>query len=761
MFHLSDRCAMLRDEIVNKKDYLRQFCAQHAVYYALGMADCAGKGYGNAEILAHAVGHVMRNFYPLIAPGERIVGYNWGDGMPYHEYYVPTDDEDGREIVRCNHVPEDVAARYWELRHSPGVDCGFRWKAHEAQSEAEIWSGQEWAAVGQCVDSNHSVIALSQVVDLGFEGLLQKVEHYRALNGDCDLYRAMEEFCRAGCLMGEKYAAQAQRLLDEGDPAYDQADLKEIISNCQTVPRHGAQTFAQAVQALLFAHIVNTWEDHINANSLGHLDQILYPYYRRDIDNGTLTREQAFELICCLWIKLYRDYDVQQSCIGGTDQNGKSLVNELSYLMLDATEQLGFVRCLSVRFGQSTEPAFLRRALEVVGHLQKGVPFFFNDDVMIPALVDAGIPFEDACDYTQIGCVETVIPGKSNPHAVSGVVNLLKALEYTLNDGRSMLHPECLIGLQTGSLDAFPTFDSLLEALKAQIGRIMDLVCGKIKKMVAVSAVVSPRPYKSLLTEGCLESARDFNDNGALYDYHQISTGGIPNLADSLAVIKKFVYEDKKYTLCELKAILEANFPDEAVRMEFVRKAPKFGNDIAEVDEIAATLTNYACDALQDCSRKYGIPFHAQPFTFLWMVDHGRTSIASLDGRHTGEIIAYSVSPMQGRDFSGLTALLNSISCLPTKRTPGTTSAIVEIDPKLFNDHNLDMLTDILFAAAARGLSNVQFNTIDADMLIDAKKHPEKYNNLAVRVSGFSQKFNLISPDLQDHIIARTKHACL
>ena len=258
-----------------------------------------------------------------------------------------------------------------------------------------------------------------------------------------------------------------------------------------------------------------------------------------------------------------------------------------------------------------------------------------------------------------------------------------------------------------------------------------------------------------------MESGRDFNDAGAKYDYYQIMLGGIPNLADSLEVLRQFVYERKQYTLAEVVEMLQDDYPNEAVRLSFVNKAAKFGNDIDSVDSIAVDLVNTSCDYLDALSKKYSLSFHAQPFTYLWMVDQGRECAASPDGRRKGEIIAYSVSPMQGRDFNGLTALLNSIAKLPTKRTPGTTSAIVEVDPKLFIDRNIPMLTDILLAAGAKGLNNVQFNTIDADILMDAQKHPERYNNLVVRVSGFSQKFNLISPELQDHIIARTKHSCL
>jgi formate C-acetyltransferase len=226
-------------------------------------------------------------------------------------------------------------------------------------------------------------------------------------------------------------------------------------------------------------------------------------------------------------------------------------------------------------------------------------------------------------------------------------------------------------------------------------------------------------------------------------------------------VIKKLVYEDRKYTLSYFYDQLSNDFPNEAFRQECIHKVPKFGNDFDEVDGIAANIIDYSCDVLDELESKYNLVFYAQPFTYLWMVDHGRVTAATPDGRKKGEIIAYSVSPMQGRDFNGFTALLNSISKLPTKRCAGTTSAIVEVDPKLFTDGNISRFADILDSAAKKGLCNVQFNTIDAETLIDAQKYPEKYSNLAVRVSGFSQKFVLLDKKLQDHIIGRTKHKCL
>ena len=758
MYQLTDRCNILRTTKMTHTDGAEKYFCQRHVYFAIGGAEAAQKGLSADEIFAAATANVINKFKPFIEPGEIIVGFNLGE----EERITLIEDEQSKCIMRENGIPEDLIEKYFHTDDNyKSYAFQFGWNLN-ANTEipltvTEKQMQNEWVAIGRCICSNHSVIGYEKVLKLGFEGLIKEINEYEKLNGDCSLYRATKNICQAALQLGEKYAEEAEKLML--DSAYNIEDLKKIVSACKQVPRYPARNFIEAVQSLWFAHIINTWEDTINANSLGRLDQILYPYYIADIEKGILTKEEAFEIVCLLWLKLYRDYDVQQSCVGGTNVDGSSAVNDLSYMMLDATEQLDFIRCLSVRYSKNTEKAFLKRALEVVGHVQKGVPFFFNDDVMIPALMDKGISKEDAYNYTQLGCVETVIPGKCNPHAVTGETNLLKAVEYVLCNGTSLLNSEFAPGIQTGELVELDTYKKFYNAVIKQIDHILDVTCSHVKK--ACDYCISPKPYKSLLTEGCLESMRDFNEKGAKYDYYQIMLGGVPNLADSLQVIKKFVYDEKKYTLGELKDILENNFPDESVRAEFINKSSKFGNDIDEVDDIAVEIVNHACDVLEVLEKKYERSFHPQPFTFLWMIDHGRHSAASPDGRRKGEPIAYSVSPMQGRDFNGLTAVLNSIAKFPTKRTPGTTSAIVEVDPKLFTDRNIEPLTDILIAASEKGLSNVQFNTIDADTLIDAKKHPEKYNNLAVRVSGFSQKFNLLDPALQEHIIGRTKHSCL
>ncbi len=751
-FSLTDRCVRMRDDAVNVKSMAPLICAQHSFWYRWGRAH-AEPHHSFHLSAANGIASVIRNsrVSALIGEDELLVGYNFGDG---DHWGLTGNAERDRAILRENGFSDEQIAWYFD----PSVqipdgewvplppDDAFTKEQRELRAEdAAMNSAGPW-----CLHANHSVIGFRELLEVGFEGLLERVNQWANKNGESDFYAGLRMICEAGCTFGDRWADEAERI-----------GRSDIAAVCRNVPRHGAKNFREAVQSLWFGHIINTWEDDINANSLGRLDQILYPYYRHDIDAGILTNEEAFELICCLWIKLYRDYDVQQSCVGGTSPDGSSDVNELSWMMLEATEQLNFVRCLSVRFSERTEPEFLERALQVVGRIQKGVPFFFNDDVMIPALISVGIDPADAYDYTQIGCVETVIPGKSNPHAVNSRTNLLKALEYALNNGGSGINPDFRPGLATGDAASFADFDTLYDAVRQQIAHMIRATVDIAVAAMPATCADFAHPVKSLLTKGCLESGRDINNGGAIYDYYQLMLVGVPNLADSLAAIRTLVYEKHRYTMEELLAQLAGNWPDEAMRMEFVTKSPKYGNDIDEVDNLAADIIDYACDCIEAESARVGHSFHAQPFTFLWMIDHGRKCAASADGRRDGEILAYSLSPMQGRDKEGLSALLNSIAKMPQKRTPGTTSAIVEVDPVLFREENLPVLTDLLLGAASMGLGNVQFNTVDAETLIDAQIHPENHRNLAVRVSGFSQKFNLLGRELQDHIIARTKHAAV
>ena len=300
MVLLSDRCASLREEAVNKKSFMKQYFAQRNVYFTIGQAQAIKEGESISEAIAAGISYTLDRFTPVIIPGELIVGFNFGEGK-YPSQYFPDDDAAGWEIIKNNGICESDARSFFDFQKNPPV-CKDTPPVVEL-SEVELQTEKEWSAMGRCIDSNHTVLGYEAVLKKGFAGILKDVEAAECNNGNCPLYESAKRICNSAINMGEKYVQKAKELLESGDEDYQKADLEQVIKTCSRVPKYPASNFAEAVQGIWFAHIINTWEDYINANSIGRLDQILYPYYTADIEKGILTKEQAFELICCLWIK--------------------------------------------------------------------------------------------------------------------------------------------------------------------------------------------------------------------------------------------------------------------------------------------------------------------------------------------------------------------------------------------------------------------------------------------------------------------------
>jgi pyruvate formate-lyase/glycerol dehydratase family glycyl radical enzyme len=718
-----------------------------------------------AVVLAYVIEHIE----PEIHDEELVIGYNFygSDAGMWAEVSLGragiTQPEHLKDYLTKGQLTQGQLDFIWQalpLAAAHLSHTGYYPDAPQAVREAEA----DGVLVAYGTAENHTVIDYSRVVHEGFAAicgdLAQRLDACDwsdpASIGARLLLESALTVAQAAGTLGKRYAAEAARLLATCRDPERAAELQAIIATTSQVPELPARTFREAVQSLWFAHILNTWEDGINANSLGRLDQILYPYYAADVAAGRLTPDEAFDLLCCLWIKLYRDYDVQQVTLGGVDAQGNEAANDLTYMMLDVTEALDFVRCLGVRLHASSPERLLARCLEIVRR-GKGIPFFFNDDTLIPALVNSGISLEDARDYTNIGCVETTIPGKANPHAVSNHINLPKCLELALNNGVSMTTGVPL-GPQTGDPAAMQSIEDVIAAYEQQVAHFAALACWESNRRELIASLRYPMPYKSMLTEGCLDSGRDFNAGGARYNFHESQAMGIPNVADSLAALDEMVFRRRRYTLVEIVAQLRNDYPDEAIRQAMLRGAPKYGNDVDAVDCYAVRVFSHFCAVLRHQKALWGQGFFAQPFTYLWHIDMGKKTAATPDGRHKGEIFAYSVSPMQGRDSSGLTAAFNSLAKLPHHLAAGSTSAIIEITPELFSEAHLPLMVAALRTALISGVGQLQFNVVNAETLRKAQQEPDKYQNLAVRVSGFSQRFCLLDRELQDHIIARTKH---
>ena len=613
---------------------------------------------------------------------------------------------------------------------------------------------------------NHSIRDYAKVLRLGFAGIRQEVE---ARLAEADItdpdYARQENFwraafwvCDAGARLGRRYAELAGRLAGANDDPVEVQRLQRMAEACQHVPAQGARTFFEAVQALWLAHVLTCGEDGINANSIGRLDQILQPYYEADLAAGRISRDEAVELMAELACKLYLDYDVQAITIGGQNRTGDDAVNEMSWIILDATEQVGFVRDLMVRVGGKTPAPFVDRCAELVAR-GGGIPFFFNDDCFVDALVDHGIERADARDYAPIGCIELTIPGKANPHAVSGWFGLAKCLELALFDGRDPRTDQQL-GPHTGALADFTCYDQLFDAFQEQVAFFARHLVYHVNRGELAQREGGPLPCWSVLTDDCIRRGRDITDGGAIYNYHSICLAGIANTADSLMAVRKLLFDEGRLTADELLAALRADFAGhEPLRQMLLRGAPKYGNDIAEVDQIAARVAADFIDLLDRCRSPLGGRYVVHLFSFLHNITFGQALGATPDGRLAGEPMAYSCSPQQGRDELGVTALLNSIARLPHRRAAGASAAIVDLAPKLIaGDAGAKRLGQLIRAGIKMGVGQMQFNVVNAERLQQARDCPEKYGNIPVRVAGYSQMFRLLSTELQDHVIARTKH---
>ena len=766
MYVLTDCIKQLRERALNWETFRREYIGQR-LFFALESLSKTVLGHPWSRKKSDMLSNIIEKTEPIIHEGELIVGYNYFEGGIWDEvyFYKQSDEEKIRLSEYLSKGKLSNTQIDFILNTLDDLDKYIpNTEFYIGQSCEYIKATDEKVICSYGTPDNHTIIGYAKVLQKGFKGIAEEIKS-RIDSLDISDPHAVKARLLLECAydvadkaskLGKRYKARAEEMLKTSTKSKYSEDLEKIIHVLNRVPEYPAESFHEAIQSLWFAHIINTWEDGINANSLGRLDQILYPYYKKDIDEGKITRDEAFELLCNLWIKLYLDYDVQQVALGGVDITGKDATNELTYMMLDVTEALDFIRCLSVRLNSGSPMKLIERSLQIVSK-GKGIPFFFNDEVIIPALVDAGIALEDARDYAAIGCIEITIPGKANPHAVSNRVNLLKCLELALNNGASILTGKQL-GPKTGNISEMNSMEDVVNAYQKQVEYFITLACYESNRCELRDSLYNPHIYKSILTEGCLENGRDFSDGGPKYSYHESMAMGIPNVADSLASIQKLAFDDKKYTLTDIVKILKNDFPDESIRQEFLNSTPKYGNDDDYVDSYAVRVTEHFCNIVKSKKSLSGMSYFAQPFTFLWLVEAGEKTAATPDGRRSGENLAYSISPMQGRDCKGLTALFNSIAKLPAYLAPGSTSTIIEIDPVLFKNENFPQLVIMLKTAIEKGVGQVQFNVVNADTLRKAQEEPDKYKNLEVRVSGFSQRFCLLDKKLQDHIIARTKH---
>jgi len=624
---------------------------------------------------------------------------------------------------------------------------------------AEYWQANpQLRATGSLF--GHTVPGFEKLIRKGFDGIKAeaqaKLDNLDSTNEEelarKPFWEAMTVICEAAGNFGLRYSQKAREMAEIEKDERRKAELLQISEVCSQVPKYSARTFQEALQALWFGHLMIELEDPPNAHSIGRMDQMLYPFYKQEVETGALTREQAHELLESFALKIWKSYDVQNTMLGGMKPDGSDAANDVSLIYLDVVEELDIHLQISARYHKNIDKKFWRRVAEVNAKC-RGIPQIFNDDVIIPALVKKGIPLEEARDYAIIGCIEVTIPGRADPRVVNHYTNMAKCLENALIAGNGN-------GTKAG---AFKSYGDVREAYKAQVAKDVANAAPRMNDSEIAQRERFPMPILSALTDDCIEKGIDITAGGARYNSTGVCGYGMANVGDSLAAVKKLVFEEGKLTLEDITDGMRVNFEGkEALRQMLLNDVPKYGNDDDYVDSIVVDVCRHFCEELEPYRNPRGGKYHAHLFSFVAAVGGGAATGALPDGRLAGEPVANSLAPQQGRDRNGITAFLKSISKIDQTLAAAGTSLIFDLHPSILSGGNgsdgVAKLESLLTTYLDLGGGHVECNIVDEKILRAAQKEPGKYQNLSVRVAGYSAYFVNLSSEMQEHIIQKTKN---
>jgi len=590
--------------------------------------------------------------------------------------------------------------------------------------------------------------------------------------------QAITIVCDGIHILSKRYAELAKKMAkDEANPRR-KAELQKIAKICYRVPSNPPRSFHEALQALWFVQIGFYLEANALGYSPGRFDQYMWPYYKKDLETGKITKKEAQELLDCLWIKLSEANAVFEEVnarwlsgynsfvnlnVGGVKPNGEDATNELSYMCIQATMDTRLaLPALTVIIHKKTPEEFLKKVCELV-KMGLGHPSIINHDNVIKLLLGRGVPvsIEEARGYAIQGCVEPAIQGKTHMWSFSDMLGIATAVELALNNGSSMLTGE-LLGVETGDPAKFGSFEEVKEAVKKQLAFMVRVAVEHEIITEKLHAELMPVPFVSAVVEGCVENGREWNAYGSVYNFGPpIDFTGIADVADSLAAIKKLVFETKRITMSELCNVLRENFEGhEDIRQMLLNDAPKYGNDDDYVDLIAKEIADFGAQEAGKYRTDKGVPLATSITPITANVSHG-TKIAALpSGRKARTPLAEGCSPKQGMDVNGPTAALKSIGKLNHEGQLVGTQLNMKLDPVfLEGDRGLTNLAALIRTHNDLGIHHVQFNVVSEKTLRAAQENPEQYRDLMVRVSGYCAYFVDLDRQVQEDIIGRTAHA--
>ena len=585
---------------------------------------------------------------------------------------------------------------------------------------------------------------------------------------------AMAISCDAAILFAERHAALAEEKAAKEQDPQRKKELEKIADVCRWVPAHAPRDLWEAIQMYWFVHLgtvteLNGW-DSMNP---GHIDQHLWPFYQKGIEDGTLTRDKAKELLSCLWIKFnnqpappkvgvtalesgtYNDFT--NINIGGVTRDGKSATNDLSYMILEIQEELHELQPgLSIHIAENTPDEFLLEGIKVIrqGH---GYPSIFNPDTYVQEMVRAGKTVEDAREGGCSGCIEVGAFGKE-AYLLTGYLNTPKILEITLNNG---IDPQTgkKLGLETGDPRSFKTFEELYEAWHKQMVYFVNLKLSVNNYIERMFSLYAPATFLSLYIDDCIEKGKDYYSGGARYNTTYIQCTGLGTITDCFTTLKKHVFEDKRYTMQEMLDACKNNWGNGEKMRQYIRNhTPFFGNDDEYADTIAVRVYDDLVKAIEGRPNTRGGKTQLNMLSTTCHNYFGSVCGATPNGRFAHFAISDGTSPAHGSDSHGPTAVIKSLGKLDQTKSGGTLLNVRFVPQLLKREEDQKKLASLIRTYFKFGGHHIQFNIVDTATLHDAQKHPEEYRDLLVRVAGYSDYFNDMTEQLQNEIIARTEN---
>ena len=587
--------------------------------------------------------------------------------------------------------------------------------------------------------------------------------------------KAMDIACDAVIILGERYHKLALEMAEKEENETRKAELLQIAANLEVVPAHKPQTYWQAIQLYWFTHLAVTTElNPWDAFSPGRLDQHLYPYYQKDVEDGILDDEKALELLECLWVKFYNQpapvkvgitlkesatyTDFANINTGGVTPDGRNGVNEVSYLILDCMDEMKLVQPNSnVTISKKTPAKFLKRACEI-SRKGWGQPAFYNTEAQIMELLNAGKTLADARRGGSSGCVETGAWG-SEAYILTGYLNIPKIFQLTLFNGYDEYSKKQL-GLQLGYAKDFKTFDELWAAFKKQLEYFVDVKIRGNNVIEKLYAENMPAPCLSVVTNDCISNAKDYNAGGARYNTSYIQGVGIGTVTDCVAAIKYNVYDKKNFSMEELIEAMEHDFEGYDTIYKMVHdNSPKYGNDDDYADDIMKDIFELYRSTITGRPNIRGGEYRIDMLPTTCHVYFGDVILATANGRKAHKPVSEGISPEKSADTNGPTAVIKSCSKMDHLATGGTLLNQKFTPDVVAGEEGLDHMADLVRSYFAMDGHHIQFNVIDRQTLINAQKHPEDYKDLIVRVAGYSDFFRNLDKPLQDEIINRTEQS--